>query len=188
MVFEWNAQKVIRPDKKEVSFTYDPLGRRLSKTFQDKITNWVWDGNLPLHEWIEESSQQHLEVSAKGELEKSSAPENIITWVFQPESFAPVAKLLNGEAFSIVSDHLGTPAEMYNGKGDKVWEVNLNIYGQIRTIEGYAADCPFRYPGQYEDEETGLYYNRFRYYDADEGTYVSQDPIGLMGGLKFIIM
>ena len=44
-------------------------------------------------------------------------------------------------------------------------------------------DCPFRYQGQYEDEETGLYYNRFRYYSADEGVYLSQDPIRLAGGM-----
>ncbi|MDK7684652.1 RHS repeat-associated core domain-containing protein, partial [Bacteroides fragilis] len=39
----------------------------------------------------------------------------------------------------------------------------------------------FRYQGQYEDEETGLYYNRFRYYDPDMGMYISSDPIGLAG-------
>ncbi|MDR2399887.1 MAG: RHS repeat-associated core domain-containing protein, partial [Endomicrobium sp.] len=43
-------------------------------------------------------------------------------------------------------------------------------------------DCPFRYQGQYQDEETGLYYNRFRYYDPSIGAYLSQDPIGLAGG------
>jgi RHS repeat-associated protein len=43
-------------------------------------------------------------------------------------------------------------------------------------------DCPFRYQGQYEDAETGLYYNRFRYYDPNIGSYLSQDPIGLLGG------
>ncbi|SIT01214.1 RHS repeat-associated core domain-containing protein [Zobellia uliginosa] len=43
-------------------------------------------------------------------------------------------------------------------------------------------DCPFQYLGQYKDAETGLYYNRFRYYSPDLGTYISQDPIGLESG------
>ncbi|WP_212893100.1 RHS repeat domain-containing protein, partial [Capnocytophaga canimorsus] len=43
---------------------------------------------------------------------------------------------------------------------------------------------PFRQLGQYEDCETGLYYNRFRYYDCNTGSYISQDPIGLAGGLS----
>jgi RHS repeat-associated protein len=47
------------------------------------------------------------------------------------------------------------------------------------------SDCPFKYQGQYEDEETGLYYNRFRYYDPSIGAYLSQDPIGLAGGNRF---
>ncbi|CAA0262352.1 Rhs-family protein (fragment) [Tenacibaculum maritimum] len=42
-------------------------------------------------------------------------------------------------------------------------------------------NTPFRYQGQYEDVETGLYYNRFRYYSPDTGTYISKDPIGLRG-------
>jgi RHS repeat-associated protein len=39
-----------------------------------------------------------------------------------------------------------------------------------------------RFQGQYFDEETGLHYNRFRYYDPDVGRFVNQDPIGLAGG------
>ncbi|WP_407277444.1 RHS repeat-associated core domain-containing protein [Tenacibaculum maritimum] len=42
---------------------------------------------------------------------------------------------------------------------------------------------PFRYQGQYEDVETGLYYNRFRYYSPDTGTYISKAPIGLAGDM-----
>ncbi|WP_336696371.1 RHS repeat-associated core domain-containing protein, partial [Delftia acidovorans] len=41
---------------------------------------------------------------------------------------------------------------------------------------------PFRFQGQQFDEETGLHYNRFRYYDPVVGRFVSQDPIGLFGG------
>ncbi|MEY1239969.1 RHS repeat domain-containing protein, partial [Providencia manganoxydans] len=44
--------------------------------------------------------------------------------------------------------------------------------------------CHFRFAGQFEDNETGLYYNRFRYYDKDSGQYISPDPIGLLGGFN----
>jgi RHS repeat-associated protein len=72
---------------------------------------------------------------------------------------------------------------MYDAKGEKTWEAQLDIYGRVRTFVGRSlSDCPFRYQGQYEDEETGLYYNRFRYYDPSTGSYISQDPIRLAGG------
>jgi len=41
---------------------------------------------------------------------------------------------------------------------------------------------PFRYQGQYVDVETGLYYNRFRYYSPSDGCHIQPDPIGLAGG------
>jgi RHS repeat-associated protein len=50
--------------------------------------------------------------------------------------------------------------------------------------KGETGSCPFRYQGQYEDKEIGLYYNRFRYYSPEEGMYISQDPIRLEGGSR----
>ena len=44
--------------------------------------------------------------------------------------------------------------------------------------------CPIRFQGQWEDAETGLYHNRFRYYDPGAGQYASPDPIGRLGGLR----
>jgi RHS repeat-associated protein len=79
---------------------------------------------------------------------------------------------------------LGTPFEMYDDKGGRVWQGELDSFGAIRDFKGNSlTDCPFRYQGQYEDSETGLYYNRFRYYSPEEGMYISQDPIRLDGGV-----
>ena len=92
----------------------------------------------------------------------------------------PAAKLVaNGECFSIVSDYLGTPMQTYDKQGSKVWEQELDIYGRQRKRP--SAFIPFKYQGQYEDAETGLYYNRFRYYDPNAGSYICQAPIGLAG-------
>jgi RHS repeat-associated protein len=237
--------RVIRPDGDAVTFAYDPLGRRIAKTYKGKTTKWVWDGNVPLHEWTEEAcaesnaevksvpdanadviqdahqakiapisaqgppdaqgnahdSQRHshdaprhsreggnpshpgVENKAFAGISDAKSAPKLTTWLFEPESFSPMAKIVDGQSYSIVTDHLGTPFEMYNSAGQRTWAAELDIYGAVRVVqEGNAVDCPFRYPGQYEDEETGLYYNRFRYYDPEAGGYVSQDPIGLAGG------
>jgi len=188
--YEWydngHLKKVIRPDKKVVTFTYDALGRRTSKTFEGKTTRWIWDGNVPLHEWVEDQHEEPR-VNDKGEVmprEIDSAA--LTTWLFEEAgSFVPMAKLKGDKQYSIITDHLGTSVQMYNITGEKTWECELDSYGKIRMLEGHATSCPFRYQGQYEDIETGLYYNRFRYYNPEDGVYVSQDPIRLEGGLNF---
>ena len=168
--------RVVRPDGKEVSFAYDALGRRIRKSFAGTTTHFVWDGNVLLHEWTEMA-----EVSESSETEKNgTGNNNLITWLFEQGTFVPAAKLMsNGDCFSIVSDYLGTPLQAYDKNGEKVWEQELDIYGRQRKRP--SAFIPFKYQGQYEDAETGLYYNRFRYYDPNAGSYISQDPIGLAG-------
>ncbi|MEO8179090.1 MAG: glycohydrolase toxin TNT-related protein [Deltaproteobacteria bacterium] len=221
--YRWNLTgmlvEVQRPDGDVVAFTYDPLGRRISKTFRGKTTHWIWDANVPLHEWITLSDEALLrdgaplrsttereialgkrrallvQRSAQGPPSSEAdapplevpllegTPESPITWLFEPESFAPLAKLVSEERYSIITDHLGTPRAMYDGRGSETWAVEIDTYGGLRDLRGQRRACPFRFPGQYEDEETGLYYNRFRYYDSESGGYVSQDPIGLAGGV-----
>lgn len=69
---------------------------------------------------------------------------------------------------------------MYDSEGNRIWD--CNIYRKVLTVDkGTEFDCPFRFQRQYEDIETGLYYNRFRYYDSNTGGYISQDPIRLKG-------
>ncbi len=190
--YEWAGngmlKKVIRPDRKEVSFEYDALGRRTAKIFNSNITRWVWDGNTPLHEWkYEVKDRPKTIIDEFGEVskDKSEVTDNLITWIFDEGTFKPAAKIEDNKIQSIITDYLGTPVEMYDSDGKQKWSVDYDIYGKIRKQNtGKSNDCPFRYQGQYEDVETGLYYNRFRYYNPETGKYISQDPIRLWGGNK----
>ncbi|MFL0093941.1 RHS repeat-associated core domain-containing protein [Tenacibaculum maritimum] len=86
-----------------------------------------------------------------------------------------------GFLFGLNLGYKSIPIQAYDARGNIVWECELDIYGKVRNLHGEKTFIPFRYQGQYEDIETGLYYNRFRYYSPDTGTYISQDPIGLLG-------
>jgi RHS repeat-associated protein len=150
------------------------------------VTRWLWDGNIVLHEWTYKEKERPVTVVDEWggmRADREEPVEGLVSWIFEADRYTLAAKLAGGKAYSIIPDYLGTPQEMYDDEGKKVWEAVLDIYGRVRTLGGERGDVPFRYQGQYEDVETGLYYNRFRYYSPCEGSYISQDPIGLNGGL-----
>ena len=93
--YEWNAngslQSVTRPDGRTIAFKYDALGRRVSKRYRNRETVFVWSGNVPLHELHQEDN----------------TTQEVITWLF--EGFVPVAKIVDEQKYSIVSDYLGKP-------------------------------------------------------------------------------
>lgn len=172
---------VQRPDRHGhwVEFTYDALGRRLSKSASER-TNWLCNGNVPLHEWT--SGQRYEDKGWK------PYEEDFKTWIFEESSFVPLALLQDGHTYSIMTDHLGTPTEMYDENGEEVWYRRLDMNGKIikeechrRTSYYKNVTVPFLFQGQYYDYETELAYNRFRYYSPNMGCYISQDPIGLVG-------
>ena len=223
--YQWSPsgklKEVIRPDGEKVSFTYDPFGRRISKSFSGKVTRWIWDRDVPLHEWEDSEEEIPTPVSSGGqdsgitffgndillneslnheESNSSLLPhsypfpspdsvlahhkDSLITWVYEQGSFTPISKSFKGSFYSVVSDHLGVPVSMYDEHQNEVWSADLDIYAGYKSKIGDRISLPFRHPGQYEDHETGLYYNRFRYYSPKEGIYISQDPIRFWGGLN----
>jgi RHS repeat-associated protein len=93
-----------------------------------------------------------------------------------------LTRLADGQVWHYVTDHLGTPQEMYDQDGEIVWAADFSAYGLTARSLALEVDNPIRFPGQYYDQESGLHYNRFRYYDPQVGRYVNQDPIGLRGG------
>ncbi|WP_417629418.1 RHS repeat-associated core domain-containing protein [Nonomuraea rubra] len=84
--------------------------------------------------------------------------------------------------YAIATDLLGTPAELVSAEGEIAWRTRRSLWGASPDAITSDADCPLRFPGQYEDQESGLFYNFLRHYDPDAGCYVAADPIGLRGG------
>ena len=80
-------------------------------------------------------------------------------------------------------DHLGTPREVTGEDGALHWRASYRTWGNTLKVQTTGqVRQNLRFQGQYFDEETGLHYNRFRCYDPGIGRFVSQDPIGLLGG------
>ncbi len=152
----YNAQHFLQ-------FSYDPLERRIQKTDKFGTTSFLWTDNL-----LAQETRNHIKK----------------TYVFEPGSFRPLAQVQDNKVYHYHLDHLGTPRELTNDEGKIVWKAKYKTYGNIALKEVEEVENNLRFQGQYFDEETGLHYNRFRYYSPDTGQFINQDPIGLLGGLN----
>ncbi|MGF6397103.1 RHS repeat-associated protein [Pseudomonas frederiksbergensis] len=162
---------VTAPDGRSSNYRYDAFGRRIAKTVDGHTTEFFWQGdNL-----VAESSREHYR-----------------SYIYEPGSFRPLA-MLDGKGprkacpFYYQLDHLGTPQELTDFGGEIVWSAKYNAYGKVTRLAlggGEQLDQPLRFQGQYFDAESGLHYNRNRYYDPEIGRYLTPDPIKLAGGLN----
>ncbi|UIN52871.1 RHS repeat-associated core domain-containing protein [Pseudomonas kribbensis] len=160
-----------RPDGTSATYQYDAFGRRIRKTVDGQTTEFFWQGD---HLIAESSEQQHR------------------SFIYEPGTFRPLA-MLDGKGpkracpFYYQLDHLGTPQELTDYSGDIVWSAKYSAYGKVTSLELATEDYlnqPLRFQGQYFDDESGLHYNRHRYYDPEVGRYLTPDPVKLAGGLN----
>ncbi|WP_295976566.1 RHS repeat-associated core domain-containing protein [uncultured Aggregatibacter sp.] len=81
---------------------------------------------------------------------------------------------------------MGVPQELTDENDNLCWYGDYLGWGKLRNSHNLMADAhqPFRLQNQYADEETGLHYNFLRYYEPALGRFITQDPIGLMGGMN----
>ena len=155
------------PDGRQVHYRYDAFGRRIAKTLDGRTTEFLWQGERLIAE---------------------SAPGHYRSYVYEPGTFRPLA-LLQGEGQQAQPcyyqlDHLGTPQELTSPGGAILWSVKYRAYGNVAQVEIADIDNPLRFQGQYFDAETGLHYNRHRYYNPNTGCFLTPDPIKLAGGLN----
>jgi RHS repeat-associated protein len=79
-------------------------------------------------------------------------------------------------------DHIGTPIRLLGEHGTVAWDARYKAWGEVLKRGVTKVSQHLRFQGQYADEETGLHYNRFRYYDPQVGRFLTQDPIQISGG------
>ncbi len=87
--------------------------------------------------------------------------------------------------YYVHTNHIEAPLALSNANGVTVWQANYTPFGEAEiVINTINEELKARFPGQYHDVESGLYYNYFRDYDPELGRYIQSDPIGLAGGIN----
>ncbi|CAB3774180.1 sugar-binding protein [Burkholderia paludis] len=208
--YEWNAfnrltaatvDEVAR--RSESRYYYDALGCRIAKEVNGERTVFGWDGDTLAYESAGQGSTHYLYEAGSfvpmvqyvsAQVEGFETPSRSAADRYVPED-DPLQRLPervgDAHAFYYHCDQIGTPQLLTDDEGDVVWEATYRAWGEAREViarvskvAGIVPRSSLRFQGQQVDEDTGLHYNRHRYYDPSSGRFVSKDPIGLAGGLN----
>ncbi|MFJ8690497.1 DUF6531 domain-containing protein [Micromonospora wenchangensis] len=170
--FTWDAEdrlvRVVTPGGHHWRYRYDGFGRRIAKQRLAadggvvEEVRFAWSGDLLVE-------QQHRD---------AAGVTAVTSWEYRPDGSVPVTQTDDDELRTVVTDLIGTPTHLVGPDGALHWWARSDLWGR-----GHGPSAtPLRFPGQYFDAETGLHYNRFRYYDPATARYLSPDPLGLCGG------
>ncbi len=152
-------------------YGYDPFGRRLWKETSGTKTYFMYaDEGL-----IGEYTATGTEIKTYGWKPGS-------TW-----GTDPLFMKIGSQYYFYHNDHLGTPQKMTTVNGSVVWSATYSSFGKAEVDADSTVENNFRFPGQYFDGETELYYNGYRLYDPGTGRYVSADPLKVKGGINFFL-
>jgi RHS repeat-associated protein len=151
-------------------YHYDIWGRLISETTvgSQPSRDYVWASGIPvaqINHWVPIGNMLTLAHCLPG-------ADGKIDWVTY-----------------LHTDGLGTPRVGTDVLQNAVWRWDGEAFGdsapnQQVPVGAYPVHVNLRNPGQYYDQESGLFYNRFRYYNPQTGRYISSDPVGLFGGLN----
>ncbi len=144
-------------------YEYDGLARRTAKTVDGQRTEFDWDGVCVLSERTETEAIEYL---------------------FMPGSFFVAGVTRGGRHYSYVLDQQGAPTELIDDAGEIVWAADYAPHGEVTAVRVAKVAQPFRFLGQYYDDELTWHYNRFRYYHPLLGRFTSPDPLCFAAGIN----
>lgn len=163
--YEWNARneltRVTKNSIEQARFAYDPFGRRVEKVAGSVATTYVYDG---------------------AEILREVRGSSTLRYVHGPGIDEPLAREDgSGSLTYFHADALGSIIKRTDGVGAVIHEYRYDSWGNIELGAGEPGHA---FTAREWDPEIGLHYYRARYYDAGMGRFISQDPIGLSGGLN----
>jgi RHS repeat-associated protein len=160
--FENRLVSAIVPGTGTVAFKYDPFGRRIYKSSPNFTGIFAYDGD-DLLETVNSSG---------GMVARYTRTKNIDE---------PLAELRQGTPSYYEQDGLASVTSLSNSAGAVAQTYTYDNYGNVTASTGTLVN-PFQYTGREFDPETGLDYNRARYYNPATGRFISEDPLGFGGG------
>jgi RHS repeat-associated protein len=159
--YTWDARNhLVSMNSGSMSFQYDPFGRRVAKTTILGTTNYLYDGLNPVQE-----------------LAGTTPTANLLTGGID-EYFQRTDS--NGPA-NFLTDAIGSMLALIDPSGNTLAQYTYEPFGNT-TITGSSTN-PYQYTGR-ENDGTGLYFYRGRYYSPTLQRFVSEDPIGKAGGIN----
>ncbi|WP_308296372.1 RHS repeat-associated core domain-containing protein [Rhizobacter sp. J219] len=159
------------------TYSYNGLGQRVRKFSSTGATST----NI----FVYDQSGQLL-----GEYSNTGAAIREYVWLGSTPiaMFTPPPSGSTPVAYYFHTDHLNTPRVATDTAGNLRWRWMAEPFGATAPEDNPsnlgALTQNLRFPGQYADAESGLYYNYFRNYDSTTGRYNTSDPIGLAGGIN----
>ncbi|MFV8750293.1 RHS repeat-associated core domain-containing protein [Nannocystaceae bacterium ST9] len=151
---------------------YDAIGRRLWTQRGDRRREFWWDGDRLAAEQGPDGKLRIYVYAGHDAL----APIAFVD--YQSRDAAPE----QGRLFHVFGNGIGMPLHIEDEHGTVVWWAQrIDPYGGVDVHPGSTIEYALRWPGHYYDADTGLHYNRYRYYDPGLGRYLQSDPIGYRG-------
>jgi len=161
--YTWNARNQLTGISNSgftASFTYDSFGRRTGKTVQGTTTNFVYDGVNPVQE-----------------KNGGTVTANLLTGLGIDEFFTRTDGV---GVRSLLPDALGSTVALGDGTGTLQTQYTYEPFGYT-TQTGSASTSSYKFTGR-EDDGSGLYYYRARYYHPRLQRFIAEDPMGFAGG------